>query len=204
MLEAVSSWVLFIIGTLGCAGTAGLMFLSAANVPIPSEIIMPFAGFAAADGYFPLAGVIIAGMTGGFCGSVVSYFLGRKLGPKSLDFVSKISLHGKNDFLKAEKWFTRFGSLAVLVGLSLPVVRSFISLPAGIFGVRPKMFIPLAFISVAVWTITLAVLGFTLGENWTIIGGFFRKFDFLIVGLGIVFIAVWVVRHLRPLLSRTK
>jgi len=197
ILSAVFSWVLTVIGALGYAGVAGLMFLSAGNIPIPSEAIVPFAGFVASGGRMTLLGVIIAGVLGGFLGSLASYFVGRKLGAGSLDLVSKISLHGKEDFLKTEKWFSRFGPWVVLVGLSLPIVRSFISLPAGIFGVRPRSFIPLAFVSVAVWSSALAILGFVLGDNWTVVGQYFRKFDILIVGLGVVFVIVWTVRHLK-------
>lgn len=198
ILGVVFSWVLTVIGALGYAGIAGLMFLSAANIPIPSEAIMPFAGFVASGGKMTLMGVIIVGVTGGFLGSLASYFIGRKLGKKSLDIFSKVSLHGKEDFIKTEKWFSRFGPWVVLAGLSLPVVRSFISLPAGVFGIRPKHFIPLALVSITIWSSALAVLGFVLGDNWMIIGSYFRKFDILIVGIGVVFVAVWIIKHLKP------
>jgi membrane protein DedA with SNARE-associated domain len=197
IIGTVSSWVLTVIGGAGYIGVSALMFLSAANVPIPSEVIMPFAGFAAFRGDMDILGVIIAGVMGGFSGSVASFFLGRKLGPRSLDIVSKISLHGKNDFLKTEKWFSRFGSWVVLFGLSMPIIRSFISLPAGIFGVRPRSFLITSFISISVWSAALALLGFFLGDNWTIVGSYFKKFDVLIVSLIVVFGAVWLVRHLK-------
>jgi len=197
ILGIVSSFALDVIGSLGYIGVTTLMFLSAANIPIPSEVIMPFAGFAAFEGSMGIVGVIIAGIIGGFSGSVFSYFLGKKLGPSSLDIVSKISLHGKKDFLKTEKWFSRFGSFVVLIGLSLPIIRSFISPPAGIFGVKTRPFLITSFISVSIWSSALALLGFFMGDNWIVIGTYFRKFDILIISLLAVFVAVWIIRHLR-------
>jgi len=198
ILGILFSAVLAVISALGLAGVTGLMFLSSANIPMPSQVIMPFAGFVASEGRFTLFGVILAGVLGGFCGSLTSYFIGRKLGMRSIDFFSKISLHGKKDFLKTEKWFSRFGPWVVLVGLSLPIIRSFISLPAGIFGVRPKSFIPMSLISTSVWTTSLSVLGFVLGKNWTVIGEYFHKFDLLIFSLGIIFVIAWIFHHFRP------
>lgn len=197
LLGAISSWVLEVISALGYFGISGLMFLSAASIPIPSEVIMPFSGFAASEGRFVIYAVILSGIIGGFLGSLFSFFLGRKMGPGSLDLIGKISLHGKKDFLKTERWFLSHGSLVVLVGLSLPIVRSFISLSAGIFGIKPKMFAVFSLISISCWSAGLALLGFALGENWESIGIYFRKFDFLIVALFAVFFAVWMVRHIK-------
>ncbi|MDD4931055.1 MAG: DedA family protein [Candidatus Colwellbacteria bacterium] len=197
IVGTVSLVVLNMIGRAGYFGVFFLMFLGAANVPVPSEIVMPFSGFAASRGELSLSLVIFFGIVGAYCGSLASYWAGRLLGEKALRFVSKISLHEKEDFMMAEKWFSRFGPWVVLIGQSLPIIRSFVALPAGMFKVPFKAFAPLSLISISIWTSVLGYIGFRMGENWQVVGAYLRKFDLLIAALFIILAVLWIIRHIK-------
>jgi len=183
ILETVSVFVLDTVESLGYVGIFTLSALESANVPIPSEVIIPFPGFLASRGVFNFWLVVLMGATGNLTGSLVSYFAATKLDNR---------IRKKREFIAAQRWFDRFGIWSVFIGRLLPIVRTFISFPAGMFKVSIWKFSVLTFVGSFIWSWFLAYIGFTLGENWDIIGPYFRKFDFVVAGVIVVGIILWL------------
>ncbi len=205
ILEIISNYILLIISKTGYVGIFFLMALESANIPIPSEVIMPFSGFLAASGVFSpsvllrtnpeLAEwvgfwlVVVIGAVGNLSGSLFSYWLGYLVRKNILFWDNhKVSAAVK----RAQEWTKRFGDWAIFFSRLLPVVRTFISFPLGILKV-PSLwnFSFLTFMGSFIWSAFLAWLGFTLGKNWEILQVYFRKFDYLILILIIAIIIWW-------------
>jgi len=186
LLEIISKFVLETIDSWGRVGVFVLMALESANIPIPSEVIMPFSGFLAAEGRFSFWGIILVGALGNLAGSLVSYYAAVPLAKH---------LRHKREFIAAEKWFERFGVWSIFIGRLLPVIRTFISFPAGMFKVNIWKFSALTFVGAFLWTWLLTYIGFFLGENWDILGPYFRRFDFVIVGIGIIVVILYLKYH---------
>jgi len=186
---------LSVIGKAGYFGVFFLMALESANIPIPSEVIMPFSGFLAAQGIFNFWLVVFIGALGNLAGSLFSYWLGF--------LIRKGVLHWDNHRVskgveQARKWLDKFGDLAILISRVLPVVRTFISFPLGVLKTKSlKWFSILTFIGSFIWSAFLTWLGLILGKNWGILENYFRKFDYLIVILILGGFSWWIWRHLK-------
>lgn len=187
-----------IINRLGYAGIALAMAIESANIPLPSEIIMPFSGFLVSQGQFTFLGAVLAGTIGGTLGSLASYALGFYGGEKLIRNLirryGKYLLIFEYELDEAEEWFKKHGQLVTFTARLLPVIRTFISLPAGMSRMEVKKFTFFAFLGTFIWTIPLTYLGKTLGDNWDTLGQYFHKFDIAIVILGLVTV-VWYVYH---------
>ncbi|KKS83106.1 MAG: hypothetical protein UV58_C0001G0033 [Candidatus Wolfebacteria bacterium GW2011_GWC1_43_10] len=199
MLESILLWianaVILIINSTGYIGVFVLMALESANIPIPSEIIMPFSGFLAAQGSFSFWGVVFWGAVGNLFGSLVSYKLAGwivRTGEKSkiVGFFIPQSLLDKTGH-----WFSRWGETTVFFSRLLPVVRTFISFPAGLGKMNLLRFSLYTFLGSFVWSAFLAYIGFFLGENWHSVSYYFRKFDYLIAVLILVGFGWWAIKH---------
>ena len=153
LLEIISTFVLNTIEAWGITGVFVLSALESANIPIPSEVIIPFAGFLAAIGRFNFWAVVLAGAFGNLAGSLVSYYAAARLDKH---------LRKNRDFIIAEKWFKKFGIWSVFFGRMLPIVRTFISFPAGMFKVNIWKFSYLTFLGSFLWSWLLAYIGFFL------------------------------------------
>jgi len=188
LIEIVTSFVLRTIESWGSFGVFVLMALESANIPIPSEIIMPFSGFLAATGVFSFWVIVLVGALGNLAGSLVSYYAAAAL---------KGSLKRKREFVSAERWFEKFGVWSIFLGRLLPIIRTFISFPAGIFKVNIFKFSILTFTGSLIWSWFLTKIGFVLGENWDTIEPYFRKFDFAIVGVILIGLGWWIWYHFR-------
>lgn len=203
MLEAIISVItVFIINTissLGYWGVGALMAIESACVPLPSEIIMPFAGFLAAQGKFTLLGVTLAGALGCVVGSVIAYAVGAWGGRAFIEKYGKYILISHHDLNIADNFFNKYGSAAIFFSRLLPVVRTFISLPAGIAKMNFNKFIIYSFLGSLPWCLALAYLGKILGDNWDTLGVYFHKFDFVIVIAIIVGVVWYIRRHLKNL-----
>lgn len=187
ILAKLSSFVLGTINDVGYLGVFGLMVLESANIPIPSEIIMPFSGFLASRGAFSFWLVVFVGALGNLAGSLISYSMARTLEPR---------LRTSRHFLAAQNWFKRFGELSVFIGRLVPIVRTFISFPAGLFRINLFRFSLYTLIGSFLWSTFLTYIGFVLGENWTQIEPYFRKFDYLI-GIAILIFLAWFLYRRR-------
>lgn len=189
------------ISSYGYIAVFILMTAESALIPIPSEVTMTFAGFLCGIGVLNIWFVIIIGTFGNLSGSLLSFWLGRAMGEEWIR--SAIRKWGKwlliheDDFSTALRWFGKYGQGITFGSRLLPIVRTFISLPAGIADMDIKLFSIFTFIGSLLWTAVLAYLGLKLGQNWTAVEPFFRKFQFVIIGLFILAIAAYVYRHIK-------
>ena len=188
ILERVSNFILLVIGKTGYLGIFFLMAVESANIPIPSEIIMPFSGFLAASGVFYFWLVVVLGAFGNMFGSLFSYWLGYLVRKNILFWDNhRVSVQVE----RAREWTQRFGDWAIFFSRLLPVVRTFISFPLGILRVSSLWrFSLLTFMGSFIWSAFLTWLGFILGKNWEILQIYFRQFDYLIL-ISITAIIVW-------------
>ncbi len=155
-----------IISSMGYFGVFFLMMLESMIVPIPSELVMPFAGFLAADGRFSFTLVIIASSLGSIAGSLLSYYIGKFGGNKLVLHLGKYLLLDATDLAKTEKWFSKRGEKTIFIGRLIPVVRHLISIPAGIGKMDLKKFCIYTIAGATIWNTFLAYLGYILGKNW--------------------------------------
>ncbi|MEF2073859.1 DedA family protein [Consotaella aegiceratis] len=155
---------------LGASGIALLMFLENIFPPMPSELIMPLAGYQAAQGTLSIVGVIVAGTIGSLLGVVPWYYAGRLLGERRLRGLAE--RHGRwltlgaDDVDATQRWFRRRGPLAVLFGRLVPTVRTLISVPAGVARLSMPAFLVFSAVGSAIWTSALALAGYALGRNY--------------------------------------
>lgn len=177
----ISGWIINFISSLNYLGILLLMALESACIPIPSEVIMPFSGYLAWLGKLDILFVAIAGALGCLLGSIVAYFVGLKGGRPFIDKYGKYLLISKHKMDSADKWFKKYGDKAVFISRLLPVVRTFISLPAGIARMDFKKFTAYSFLGSLPWCFLLAYVGFSLGSAWTGIISFFNQLDIVIV-----------------------
>jgi len=179
IFSVVSLFILGIIDKIGYLGVFLLMAVESLNIPIPSEIIMPFSGFLVSRNHFNLFLLILIGALGNLFGSLVSYGIAAIIGQPVVERLKKIPFF-EEDYNRAEKFFKKHGYWSVFLGRMIPIIRTFISFPAGIFKIPFWKFSFLTFSGSFLWSGLMAAIGFYLGENWQILEGYFRKFDFLI------------------------
>ncbi|MHB8513059.1 MAG: DedA family protein [Actinomycetota bacterium] len=179
-----------------------LMLLESACIPIPSEVTMLYGGYLASGkalGAHPLniAAVIAAGVLGNLIGSLLAYGVGRSGGRALLMRYGKYILIKKHDIEKGEAWFARRGEAAVFFGRLLPVVRTFISLPAGVAEMPIGKFSLYTTIATVPWVAALTYAGYALGRNWHRIVGSFSIASIIIAVIAVVAIALWMFKRRR-------
>lgn len=204
IIEILSAFIVATISTLGYGGVALLMAVESACIPLPSEIIMPFAGYLVYKGQFNLWAVGVAGAVGCVVGSWVAYYVGRYGGRPFIEKYGRYVLLSRHDLDLADRWFARYGEAIVFASRLLPVVRTFIAFPAGVARMNMTRFTVYTFLGSLPWCIGLAYVGQILGEQWDkneTLKTWFHRFDFLI-GAVILLAAVWWVwrhfKHARP------
>lgn len=196
ILAWLSSIIIYIISSGGYLGVMMLMALESACLPVPSEVIMPFAGFLVWQGRFILWQVIFWGALGNLIGSIVAYAVGYWGGRELIIKYGKYVLISTDDLARADRWFQKYGQFAIFFSRLMPVVRTFISLPAGIARMNFKKFCFYTFLGSLFWSAFLAYAGLSLGQNWDILKVYFHKFD-LVIGISLVAAAIWWLwRHL--------
>jgi membrane protein DedA with SNARE-associated domain len=183
-----------LIGSIGYAGIFILMLLESACVPIPSEATMLFAGFKVDDGDLTLVGVVAAGVVGNLVGSWVAYAAGYYGRIELLDRNRLIHVSGKH-LAQADRWFERYGSAAVFFTRMLPIIRTFISLPAGVARMPFWRFTALTIAGCVPWVLMLAVIGEKVGANWEDWKDRLHYLDYAVILVLIVLIAYWLVRR---------
>ena len=193
----LSSLVINTISTAGYFGVFILMALESACIPIPSEVILPFSGFLVWEGRFVLWQVVLWGALGNLFGSIVAYAVGYFGGRRAIEKYGKYILISGHDLDLADNWFKKYGQATVFFSRLLPVVRTFISLPAGIARMDFKKFCFYTFAGCLPWSWLLAYFGVVMGENWEGLKVYFHKFDLIIGVIIILGIVWWVRRHLR-------
>ena len=190
-----------LINSYGYYAVFLLMTAESCLIPIPSEITMTFAGFLSGLGHMNIWLVILIGAVGNVFGSLLAFWLGKKMGEEWIRGAIKkwgkwVLIHEK-DFDTALRWFAKYGQGITFTSRLLPIVRTFISLPAGISEMDTKKFVVFTFIGSLLWSGVLAFLGLKLGQNWQAIDPFFRKFQFVIIGLIVVLVVWYIVHHIK-------
>lgn len=209
ILAPVIAWMVALMAAMGPLGVMLLMAIESACIPLPSEVIMPFAGYLAFQGKLtflglgadsPVAQIWIAGFFGALgcnLGSIPAYEVGAWGGRRAIEKYGKyIWLHtGHLD--QAHRFFERFGSEAIIIGRLLPVVRTFIALPAGIARMNRTRFHLYTFVGSLPWCLGLAWVGYKLGEKWNTLGQYFHKLDAVIGVLIAAGVAWFVYDHVK-------
>lgn len=197
IIEVLASFIIAVISWGGYTGVIILMAIESACIPLPSEIIMPFSGYLVFRGDFGLFWVGLAGAFGCVVGSVPAYYLGLYGGRPLIERYGKYVLISHHDLDIADRWFARYGDWAIFFSRLLPVVRTFISFPAGVAKMNVPRFIIYTFVGSFPWCLGLAYIGMKLGENWDTLGVYFHKFDIVIGILAVTGAAYYVWRHLK-------
>lgn len=197
MIEIVSNIIINFIGKFGYLAITSMMFLESALVPIPSEVVMPFSGFATLSGNLSFWGIVFYGVLGQMMGSITIYFIGKNEGRNLLEKYGKYFLIRAKDIQHADKWFDRHGEAVVFFGRIIPVIRTFISLPAGISNMKFSKFTLYSFLGILPWTFGLAFLGVKMGENWSDLKKYFHILDFVVGGAIILIAFLYIRTHLK-------
>ena len=185
------------ISVLGYPGVFLLMALESGGLPVPSEIIMPFAGFVVSTGKLNFWVVVAMGTLGNLVGSLAAYAIGRAGGRPLLERYGKYILISHRDLDMAERWFAKHGDATVFFGRLLPVVRTYISFPAGIAGMNWKTFSAYTTLGALLWSILFTWLGTLLGDNWVLVEHKLRDFNLVILGALIAVVILFFWRHRR-------
>ncbi len=214
MLGDLANWVQDVINQFGYFGVALLVVIENVFPPIPSEIVLPFAGFVAqqsasavnatadaAQSDTTVVGMMIAATVGSVVGALILYFVSAAIGPERLrGFVERF---GKwfgvksSDLVRAEEWFDRRSVVAVLVGRCVPLIRSIVSIPAGFRRMKLTSFVVLTAIGSAVWNIALIGAGAVLGDQWERVGEYVGVFQWLVIAAVVVLLVRFVVSRLK-------
>ncbi|CAG69634.1 MULTISPECIES: DedA family protein [Acinetobacter] len=194
----MENWVIQIIERLGYLGIAFLMFLDNVFPPIPSEIIMPSAGYTASRGQLQIIGVIVAGSLGSILAAAILYALGRQISHAALfrwtDRYGKYLLIQTKDLQIALEWFEKYGHRIVFFGRMIPAVRSLISIPAGMSRMPFWKFMLYSSLGTVIWTTFLAGVGFYFGENQAFMFSIMHRVGYLILAITLM-VSVWWIYH---------
>ncbi|HYQ89484.1 MAG TPA: DedA family protein [Candidatus Binatia bacterium] len=197
LLAPVTKFVLALISGWGYAGIVVCMTIESACIPLPSEIIMPFSGYLVSTGRFTLWGVALAGAVGNVFGSWIGYALGLAGGRPLAERLSRWRILRVAEYDRANGWLVRHGTQVAFWTRLLPIVRTFISFPAGAARVPLGRFTLYTFLGSFLWALGLAWIGASLGAHWEAIRGYARGFD-LVIALGLVALfLLWLRSHLR-------
>lgn len=195
-LGGIAGWAVTVMDVLGAPGAALIVALENVFPPIPSEVILPLAGFAAARGAFPLWSAILWTTVGSLVGALVAYGLGRWLGAERVRALfRRTPLLKVEDFEKTEAWFGRHGRTSVFLGRMVPVVRSLISIPAGVARMHLPLFLLLTTVGSLLWNSIFVVGGYLLGAQWHRIEAVAGWFSNAVVGVIVVLAAVFLGRR---------
>jgi membrane protein DedA with SNARE-associated domain len=205
ILEIVGAWIVSVISAGGYGGVMLLMAIESACIPLPSEIIMPFSGYLVYTGRFSLLAVATAGAIGCNLGSVLAYEIGYFGGRPLVERYGRHLFLSQRELAAADRFFQRRGAIAVLIGRLLPVIRTFIALPAGIARMPRLKFHLYTFLGSWPWCLMLAYVGMRLGERWDKdprLKIWFHRLDAVILGVIVLGIIYFVWSHLQHRVGR--
>lgn len=199
ILAGLVAWIEGVISAMGPAGIALLMAIESCNIPLPSEAVLPFAGFLVSKGVLNFHMAAIAGAVGCVLGSIPSYYLGYFGGRKFFEKYGKYLLVSKKDLDEADKWVDKYGDWAFFLCRMLPVIRTFISLPAGILKARKRAFFTLTFLGSLIWSYVLVYVGLKLGEHLDRLKSIWHKFDAVIIVACVILGGIYIWKHIKRL-----
>ena len=188
IIAILATWIMGVISTIGYGGIVLLMAIVSACIPLPSEIIMPFAGFLVFKGEMVLWMVAVAGALGCVVGSIPAYYLGMYGGRPLVEKYGKWVLISHKDLKWADHAFEKHGDIIIFIGRLLPAVRTFIAFPAGMARMHMGKFILYTFVGSLIWCYLLAFAGFKMGEHWESLKVYFHEFHYVIAGAGLIFV----------------
>lgn len=195
LIEFVSGLAKDLIEALGYFGIVLGMAIESINIPLPSEALMGFSGALVAEGRFNFALVVLAGAVGNVIGSVGNYYIGAKGGRPFIEKYGKYFLIHHKDLEVADRWFKKYGLATVFWTRMLPIIRTFISFPAGVSRVPLGKFILLTFAGSLLWSIFLTYIGFEFGRNYeAVFKPYLQKFE-IVIGVLLVAAIVWYVKR---------
>ena len=195
--EHISNLAVKILDTTGYAGAAFLMTLESMIAPVPSEAVMPFVGFLVVDGKWNLWAAIAATSLGSIIGSLLSYLMGLYGGKPLVLKVGKYLFLNQHDLERTERFFhQRSGTKWLFISRFIPVVRHFISIPAGMGRMPMVPFLVATFVGATIWNTFLLILGMKLREKWTVVQTYSHKIDYVVVAVAVIFI-IWFLRKRR-------
>lgn len=197
IIDFLASVVVGTIDFLGYFGIFFLMLVESCGILMPSEVIMPFSGFLVSSGRLDFWLVVVVGTLGNLVGSWLAYYIGLKGGRPLLEKYGKYVLIRKHDLDIADRWFAKYGELIVFFGRLLPVVRTYISFPAGVARMNFWKFSIYTTLGALPWSVLFAWLGVKMGDHWDLIREKLHNFDLAILLLVILAIAFYIWRHLR-------
>ena len=186
IISALTTWLVNTIGKMGYTGIISLMFLESSFFPFPSEVVMPPAGYLAWKGEMSLALVLISGIVGSVLGALFNYWVAVKLGRPFLLRYGKYFFVSPESINKADEFFSRHGHVSTLVGRLLPVIRQYISLPAGIARMSLKTFTLFTTIGAGTWVCVLTFAGYLLGEHQNLLQEYLHVITIACIALAVI------------------
>jgi membrane protein DedA with SNARE-associated domain len=199
-LSGIAGWAVDLMERLGAVGAGIIVALENLFPPIPSEIILPLAGFTASQGDFTLASALFWTTAGSVVGALLLYWIGAAFGRERMYWVwERMPLVKTEDLEKTEAWFARHGRKAVFFGRMVPIFRSLISVPAGIERMPLLQFLGLTLAGSLIWNTIFVLLGYYLGENWEAIEPVMGVVQYVVIGVTVALLAWWLVNRVRSI-----
>lgn len=196
LIEPIIEFCVHFIEQTGYGGIIVLMAMESTAFPIPSEAVMPFAGFLVYDKKLEMLAVILAGAIGSVIGALFSYYIGKFFGRAFILKYGRYVFISERHLIATEKFFQRYGEEAIFIARFIPVVRHLISFPAGMARMDIKKFSLYTFAGSFIWSGILAYLGYTLKENWSMIEQYTSILDYVLI-LGIIIFVIWFYKKFK-------
>jgi membrane protein DedA with SNARE-associated domain len=197
LIDFLINFAIAVIEFSTYGGIFFLMLLESCGIPIPSEVIMPFSGFLVQKGLLSFWGIVLVGTLGNLVGSLLAYWIGFFGGRVLIEKFGRYILISKKDLDLADHWFSKYGSATVFFGRLIPIIRTYISFPAGISKMDLKKFSFYTFFGALPWSILFAWLGIKMGQNWELIQKTIHKLDYFIAALIIAAICYFFWHHFK-------
>ena len=197
MMHTLIQWLLSTIGAMGYPGILLLMAMESSIIPVPSELVMPPAGYLVHQGKMNMALVILCGTIGSLIGAYANYFVSRYLGRPLILKYGKYVLIPPDKFIRVEQFFLKHGEISTFIGRLLPVIRHLISIPAGVAGMNHFKFTTYTLLGAGIWCTILTLIGYAIGENQQLIIQYSHKALLWVVLFCAALIAVYIWRQRR-------
>jgi membrane protein DedA with SNARE-associated domain len=204
LFDIISAFCTYIINTTGYVGIFFLMTLESMITPIPSELVMPFAGFLVFDGKLNFWWVVLAGTLGSVMGSVLSYIMGYYGGPVFVKKIGKFFFLNEEHLEMSQKFFHNHGEKTIFISRFIPVVRHLISIPAGMAYMEIKKFLVFTALGSFCWVFILTYAGVKLKEHYGLVHEWLKTFEYLIIALILGVVILWIFLHIRRRKKHTK
>ena len=197
IINLLGQFIINVISALGYFGIFILMMFESMVVPIPSELVMPFAGFLISQNKFSFLLIILFSSLGSITGSLMSYYIGKYGGNAFIKRYGKYFLLDEHDLKKTEAWFKKSGERTIFISRFIPVVRHLISIPAGIGKMNLTKFSVYTLIGATIWNTFLAYLGYLLGENWESVKKYSEPLSIISAVILVILAIYFIYRHIK-------